>query len=386
MARPILQLFDYLLIGGGLQNALVALALLDRAPDVRVALVEREAALGGNHLWCFHGGDLSDAGQRLVEPLVVQRWPGYAVRFPGFDRRLDTPYAAVSSERVAEYVSARFAESANGRLILGHAATRVESTAAVLDDGTALQARVVIDARGPESLSAVKALGFQKFVGLELELETPTALREPIVMDATVRQEDGFRFVYTVPLGPTRVLVEDTYFADGPELDRVRLRTRVLDYARQHKLEVRRVVREESGVLPLPGAAENVGTSSPLCAGYGGGWFHPTTGYSFPIAARLALHVASTTPEGLFNADYVKLARQHARQQRFACLLNRLLFDAMAGADRYRVLERFYRLPEASIARFYALSTTSLDRARILCGRPPRGLSLTRVFSKGLIQ
>ncbi|HEY0467250.1 MAG TPA: lycopene cyclase family protein, partial [Polyangiaceae bacterium] len=107
------EAFDYLLIGGGLQNALIALALLGRDAQARVCLVERGSALGGNHLWCFHGFDLSEAGQALVAPLVVQRWDGYSVRFPNFERRLDTPYAAVSSERVAAHVSRVFAQHPN---------------------------------------------------------------------------------------------------------------------------------------------------------------------------------------------------------------------------------------------------------------------------------
>jgi lycopene beta-cyclase len=98
------------------------------------------------------------------------------------------------------------------------------------------------------------------------------------------------------------------------------------------------------------------------------------------------LHVASTTPETLFDTSYDSLAHEHARQQRYACLLNRLLFRAVPPEARRNVLERFYQLPEPSIARFYALSTTAFDRARILCGRPPRGLSLARAFSKGLLQ
>jgi lycopene beta-cyclase len=40
------------------------------------------------------------------------------------------------------------------------------------------------------------------------------------------------------------------------------------------------------------------------------------------------------------------------------------------------VFERFYGLPEPLIHRFYALSLSRLDRARILIGRPPRGFSL----------
>jgi lycopene beta-cyclase len=378
--------FDYLLIGGGLQNALIALAVLKRAEGARVGLVERGETLGGNHLWCFHGSDLTQAGELLVAPLVVRRWDGYSVRFPSFERRLDTPYAAVSSERLAQYVPEVFASEPSSRLILGRSALHVEATKVTLDDGQELHARVVIDARGPEAHSREHVIGYQKFVGLELELERPTELREPCVMDASVRQDDGFRFVYTLPLSPSRVLVEDTYFADGPELDVGLLRTRALAYAQGLGLAVANIHREESGVLPLPAAAALPRTGSPWQAGYAGGWFHPTTGYSFPIAARLALHVASTTPETLFQESYGKLAREHARQQRYACLLNRLLFRALPPDARRNVLERFYQLPEPSIARFYALSTTAYDRARILCGRPPRGLSLTRAFTRGLLQ
>ena len=30
---------------------------------------------------------------------------------------------------------------------------------------------------------------------------------------------DGFRFVYTLPLSPTELFFEDTYYSDGPALD-----------------------------------------------------------------------------------------------------------------------------------------------------------------------
>jgi lycopene beta-cyclase len=59
------------------------------------------------------------------------------------------------------------------------------------------------------------------------------------------------------------------------------------------------------------------------------------------------------------------------------------LFHAFAPAERYRVLERFYRLPAATIQRFYALETTLGDRAQILCGRPPTGFSWSRLLAGG---
>ena len=42
-----------------------------------------------------------------------------------------------------------------------------------------------------------------------------------------------------------------------------------------------------------------------------------------------------------------------------------------APAARRKVLERFYRLPEPLIERFYAGDLTRADQARILIGRPP---------------
>jgi lycopene beta-cyclase len=52
-----------------------------------------------------------------------------------------------------------------------------------------------------------------------------------------------------------------------------------------------------------------------------------------------------------------------------------MLFDAADPPQRYRVLERFYRLPAPLIARFYAGKSTAFDRARILTGRPPVPIS-----------
>jgi hypothetical protein len=133
----------------------------------------------------------------------------------------------------------------------------------------------------------------------------------------------------------------------------------------------------------LPLRAEPPTANAPLAAGYAGGWFHPVTGYSFPIAARLAALVASVPPEQLFGDELRKMAAAQARQMRFALRLNRMLFGWFPPAQRFRVLERFYRLPAALIQRFYALDLTALDRARIVVGRPPRGMSIRAALGFG---
>ncbi|MCB9562584.1 MAG: lycopene beta-cyclase CrtY [Kofleriaceae bacterium] len=370
--------FDYALVGAGLHNGLIALALRVHQPGARVAVVERGPRPGGNHTWCFHAGDLDDAARAWIDPLVVARWPGYDVAFPAHRRRLDAVYACVSSERLA----ARLTEALDApgcALWTGAVATEVAAdrvTVRAADGGVhEVRATVVIDARGPDH-GAPTACGWQKFLGQELRLAAPHGLDRPVLMDATVDQLDGFRFVYVLPLAPDRLLVEDTYFSDGSMIDAAALRARVAAYVADRGWSVVAVEREETGILPLPWRAAAPTATAPLRAGYAGGWFHPVTGYSFPMAARVAGHVAATPAAALFGPGLTRLAAAHGDQLGFALRLNKMLFRWFPPARRYHVLERFYRLPEPLIRRFYALELTALDRARILVGRPPRGLSL----------
>ena len=92
-----------------------------------------------------------------------------------------------------------------------------------LDNGERLTGTCVIDGRGPAPSPAL-ALAFQKFVGLEVRLAAPHGETVPVIMDAAVSQSDGYRFVYTLPFSADTILIEDTYYADGPTLEPETLR------------------------------------------------------------------------------------------------------------------------------------------------------------------
>jgi len=373
---------DYALVGGGLQNGLIALAVAARQRDARIVVIERGSAVGGNHTWCFHAGDLPHDTAAWIAPLIVGRWPGYDVAFPSRKRTLESPYAAVSSSRLAACVSAALA-TPRSELLLDTTVEHVEANRvyARRADGTAvaIDAHAVIDARGPDRAPS-SACGWQKFLGQELELAAPHRLERPVLMDATLPQRDGFRFMYVLPLAPDRVLVEDTYFSDRSDLDVGALRGEIASYVAARGWTITTVAREETGVLPMPWKLAAPEPRPPLVAGYAGGWFHPVTGYSFPIAARLSALIASLPATRLFGPELAAFAAAHARQLAFAQRLTFMMFRWFSPDQRHHVLERFYRLPEASIRRFYALQLTAGDRARIFAGRPPRGLSWRAVL------
>ena len=372
---------EYVLVGGGLQNSLIALALLDQRPDTHLTLIEREPELGGNHTWCFHAGDIPAAARAWVDPLVTQRWPSHDVVFPRQRRRLNYEYSALTSSQLHRVVSERVAASRHARILTASVQTIGESSV-TLDDGSSVPGQLIIDARGPAQDTDSPTGAYQKFLGLELELAGGSAPEVPVLMDATVTQLDGFRFMYVLPWTDKRVLIEDTYYSTNDRLDVATLTSRIFEYAAHSGLDIRRVLREERGVLPLPTRLQfRPRRSSPIRAGYAGGLFHPTTGYSLPVASRFALHIASRPARAALDQSYSRWLAQHERQLRFSVWLNRLLFGAFAPERRHHVLERFYRLPAETIRRFYALETTALDRARILCGRPPSGFSLRRLLA-----
>jgi lycopene beta-cyclase len=377
---------SHVIVGGGLAGGLAALALADEGLGPNVTVLEGGAIPGGDagHTWSCHESDLDADTRGLVTPLVAHRWPGQVVRFPGRERRLGAGYLTVTGERFARVVRERL-ERAGTRVLFGARAVELGARHVRLADGGVVEGDVVLDARGPEHATAPDGgRAYQKFVGLELALEDDGPWRLPVVMDAAVEQSGGFRFVYVLPFSRRRVLVEDTVYAEDGSVDAEAFSRRVIAYVAAHGARVARVLRREVGVLPLPLDDERPpadGPGAPLAIGYRGGFFHGVTGYSLPDAARVARAIARTRTREEASRALAALAAARAGQRRFQRLLTRLLFRALPAAQRWTALERFYRLPDETIARFYASRSTALDRARVLVGRPPAGLSWRRLLS-----
>jgi lycopene beta-cyclase len=368
--------FDLLIIGGGLAGGLVALALAERRPEIRVGIVEPGERLGGNHLWSFFESDVAPRDRSFVDPLVVHRWSSYRVDFPEHGRHLDQPYQSIESERLDQVVRAHLPAERINRA----AAVELTPVSATLDNGETLTARAVLDARGGKGEGL--HLGWQKFLGQLLHIPQGHGLTEPIVMDATVDQSDGYRFVYCLPFSPTELFVEDTYYTDGPELDRHLVRARIQDYVATKGWQIAGRSREEKGQLPVVTGGD-FGRFWPASdqiarAGARGAFFHPLTSYSLPEAVRFASWLADELPLDRLAQATRERARRHWRWSWYDRLLARMLFGAADPPQRFRILQRFYLLPAPLIARFYSGQSTWADRMRILAGKPP--VAISRAF------
>ena len=370
MPRPDL---DIAVLGGGLAGGLIALALTKARPELRLAVIEAGATFGGNHIWSFFASDVAPADRWLTDPLVAAWWDGYDVRFPDHARRLATPYTSATSERLDMWLRETLPA---GMLLTGLTVDAATQASVTVGDST-LTAGGVIDARGASGGLAHMAGGWQKFLGCLVRLEEPHELERPIVMDADVAQLDGYRFVYCLPFSHDEVFIEDTYYSDAPDLDRKTLARRIEAYASEQGWRIADVTREESGVLPVIAQGDFAAFwragGDIARAGARAGLVHPLTSYSLPDAVRFATHLAQLddlSGASLARESYA-WAQAHWRQGSFYRMLAKMLFGASTPATRYKLLERFYRLPQPLIERFYAGRSTRLDKLRVLTGKPP---------------
>jgi lycopene beta-cyclase len=365
---------DLIIAGGGLAGCLTALALAERRPDVSVLLLEGGSSFGGNHVWSFFDSDVPAEASWLAAFLPVRRWETHEVRFPRRSRTIGLGYNSLRSSDFDTLLRNRLRPEGYR---LGARIAEVAADHVRLESGETIRAAAVLDARGAEPVEGV-ALAWQKFVGRTFRCASPHGRTRPTIMDALVDQQDGYRFVYTLPFSETEILIEDTYYSTSPSLDVPALRTRIDTYLHASNWHAAELEGEETGVLPVVLSGEASAfwpKEAPPVARLGlrGGFFHPTTGYSLPDA--LANAALLTEQRDLSSAALLNLYRDRSaalwRERGFYRMLNRMLFGAAAPPDRYRVLEHFYRLPPATIGRFYAGRSTLLDKARILSGRAP---------------
>ena len=373
---------DLIIVGAGLAGLMTAWRCLDVLPELSVLVIEATDRIAGDHTWSFNRSDIIEPCQEWIKPFIAYQWDKYDVKFPKRERKLNIPYCTGNSDTLRQCVQPHIE---TGRLKVKLNTRVIDMTAehVILHNEQKLSAKCVLDARGHRA-NEHKVLGYQKFVGRTIRTKQPHGLKHPIIMDATVEQLGGYRFVYCLPFTEYEILVEDTYYTDGKNLSENEVAARVDDYITAKGWGDHELLRQEKGVLPITLAVdavygENVteGENKPVQLGMTGGYYHAVTGYSLPEAVKSAEVVSDMIAKN--KPDYTNAIlhemiyhkRDHYYEESFLRLLNRMLFRAAKPEKRYKVLERFYGLNEGLIARFYRNRLTKKDKLRILIGKPP---------------
>ncbi len=204
-------------------------------------------------------------------------------------RRIDRAYTVLDNARLHAAL-----DVAGARVITARA-HRLTRFSAVLDDGTVLAARTVVDARG---LRRGPARPEQTAYGVVVDrarahrlLDGERALfmdwRPDYAARAAATSGEPGSFLYAVPVGDGRVLLEETCLTGLPPLAISVLRARLEARLAAHGLRLtgrEPVERVRFAMSTGPLFPESPG--GPVLFGSAGGLMHPATGYS--VAASLS--------------------------------------------------------------------------------------------------
>ena len=365
--------YDIIIAGAGLAGLSLAYRLKSQQPNMRLLILDETPKLTADKTWSFHSEDIEDLAP--WRDFISYSWPQYQVQF-SFARTVDKNYYTISSQ----HFFSKMTEILGADLQLGKKIVETQANRVVTDAGEIFSAQIVIDARLNLKCSATEAKnsawGYQKFLGLELKMQEKHGLQNPILMDATVEQKDGYRFMYVLPYSEDQLLIEDTHYSNSPELNVQEYTEEILKYAQSRGWMISAELRSEIGVLPIPTTRWGVDLadkSAVLKIGSGAGFYHPVTGYSFLWCVRVANTLAEikNPSRQSYSAALLKLQKELNRNTSFYLMLNKLLFYGADTSNRKNIFQRFYKLPESTIGRFYASKTSLADKFRIMIGRPP---------------
>ncbi|BBY26976.1 lycopene cyclase family protein [Mycolicibacterium sediminis] len=283
----------------------------------------------------------------LPESVVAARAAGRAIAVT--EHQLGWEYAVLDVPALRAHLSD---ELTGVRIHAARAVSSPEPGVVALADGSSLRASVVVDAGGgarPLDRSASRrAPAAQTAYGLVVDEDAAAPFVDPgdaLFMDWRPDHGEGGwpTFVYVIPLGGGRVLIEETSLARRPGLPLSTLRRRLHARMARHGITPPTDARSEkvsfrvdhprhrgSGVLGF-------GAAAPL--------IHPATGFSLAASLRLAPRVAAAVAEHIEDGPSRALA---------AAQKTVWPFEARVVHQVRRIgLESMLRMPPADVPGFF---------------------------------
>jgi lycopene beta-cyclase len=364
--------YEYIVVGAGAAGLSLALHLADSSLSARsTLLIDKDLTCAGQHAWAFW----TDQPTRY-DPIVRRAWRRLHVATRGSECWLESRnyrYALLDGSDFRDYARGslrrqgiEFLEGSVERVVDEH-----DSATAILEDGRAYAGRWVFDSRSdPDTLR--RGRGFtlwQSFLGWEIEAQC-TALETdvPTLMDFRTRQSQSVEFVYVLPLGDHRALVEHvtcgSHRPGRPEQE-----AGLADYLEQVVRVPRfRVLRSERGVTPLsPRPFQRRVGARVMTIGIPGGRVKPSTGYAFTRIQRDSAAIVRSLQQ---MSHPFGVPPDSGRHRRYDAALLRLMRSQPRQVER--VLARLFAgNPLDRILRFLDETTSLQDEFLLASTLPP---------------
>ena len=350
--------WDIVIVGGGLGGLSLAVELAQpQFAHLRVLVLEKRTAYTRDRTWSYW-----HTATHRYSGLERKRWNAWRLSFKGSsaEHQGTHAYCTIDADAFYDFAVAQIALARHVQLRMGAAVGDVingDTPLVVLKDGSQLTAGWIMDGR-PNPLPQPSSL-CQHFEGWEIETTTDCFDDKAVELMNFQPAKNGLHFLYVLPYGPRRALVESTWmsaYSHQPDYttelqDYLRTRYHVTDYT---------CVYREAGCLDLQAQIRQstlpVGESRVVALGKAAGTLRASTGFAFLETIAEARRVAACF-EGVALAD-VRIAPY--RRDWLDAWMDKIFCDGLQ-AD-------WLRAPEFFMAMFRGVSPGTW--VSFLSGRP----------------
>ena len=358
--------WDIVIVGGGLGGLSLAVELAQpEYAHLRVLVLEKRTRYARDRTWSYWA-----SGVHRYSALERRRWHAWRVGFNGQHAQQNIApdsalaYCTLDADAFYAFAQSQIAASPNVRLQLGVSVIEIleEPVHTLrLENGSTLTSLWVMDGR---PLGLPKAEGLcQHFMGWEIE--TPIDCFDPNTVELMDFQPatSGLHFLYVLPYGPRRALVESTWMS--PYAHRPDYGAELQNYLQSryglalNKLSYQQVYQEQ-GCLDLQATPRTYpvtdGSYRRVSLGRSAGTLRSSTGFAFLETIADAQRVARC----FANVPLVDVRVPPYRRDALDAWMDKIFCEGMM-AD-------WPRAPEHFVAMFKGVSAPTL--VSFLTGHP----------------
>jgi lycopene beta-cyclase len=275
--------YNYIICGGGASGLLLAYRICNDPyfKDRSILLIEKDIKNTNDRTWCFW-----ESGEGDLEELVHKSWDQAYFSADAFE--LDF---SLQPFRYKMIRSLDFYKSMNNKLAKFDQLTQIKAKVSSIDENlvtTEVQSYhgdlVFSSIYNPKSITQQKKhpVLLQHFVGQVVQTQNPCFDPGRIeFMNFNVPQKGNTRFMYVLPLGSNKALLEYTLFSENV-LERIEYLDAIAAFLRELPTGGYEIIEEEEGKIPMTCYRFDLKNSSKILhIGTAGGWTKPSTGYTF---------------------------------------------------------------------------------------------------------
>lgn len=304
---------DYLFAGAGASATLLLMCMEKQGllKDKKILILDPDTKQNNDKTYCFW----SDQNEQLAlkcQHLISHQWDEVSVNQNEQESLLPKKYYHITGIDVYKELRRIIDEHHLQRIPSSVIElTPIENGIKVITDTDVWESSLVFDSRPPKYLPLKKddAHLLQSFIGYVIATDEPISNRNCVdLMDFNVEQLGATQFMYVLPLGEGKTLVELTRFGLEPITENEA--KPILDVYINHRFGKYQILHTETGCIPMSTAAIAV-ESLPGVVPIGGrsGAVKPSTGYAFKNMFHHAERLADSLKRNTKPAVIVESSR-----------------------------------------------------------------------------